>query len=109
MQILQQHSVPRRGVAYRNNLGVHPVIRLPRQESLRILPKAGMLEIYEALIACESLSGKSLDRGDSRRVYGDGEEGGSPMYSCIGVLAARTGGVLDVKNAIHPFQGSIGK
>lgn len=97
MQILQ-HSDPRCGVAYRDNWGAHPIIRLPRNESLRILPKSRMLEIYDALVACKLLSRTSLDRGDSRRVYGNGDNGGSPMYSCIGVLAARTGGVVDVKN-----------
>ena len=96
MQILE-HSDPRCGVAYRDNWGAHPIIQLPRNESLRILPKSGMSEIYESLVACKLLSRKSLDRGDSRRVYGDDDDGGSPMYSCIGVLAARTGGVVDVK------------
>ena len=96
MEIL--HDVdPRFGVAFRDDRGTHPVIRLPRNDSLRILPKSGMSEIYDSLVACELLSGKSLDRGDSRRVYCDGDDGGAPMYSCLGVLAARTGGVIDLK------------
>ena len=92
------HDVdPRVGVAFRGDRGTHPVIRLPRNESLRILPKSGMSAIYDSLVACEMLSGNSVDRGDSRRVYCDGDDGSDPMYSCLGVLAARTGGVIDLK------------
>jgi hypothetical protein len=94
MKIL--HDVdPRSGVAFRDLSGSLSVIRLPRNESLRILPKSGMLEIYESLVACEMLSRTSLERGETRRIFGDGASGGSPMYSCVGVQAARIGGVID--------------
>lgn len=96
MEILHGDD-PRFGVALRDDSGAHPVIRLPRNESLRILPKSGCSKIYETLVACELLSGKSLDRGECRRVYCDGDDGGAPMYSCLGVLASRTGGVDDMK------------
>lgn len=96
MMILHD-SDPRFGVAFRDISGAHPVIRLPCNESLRILPKSGMSAIYNSLLACELVSRKSLDRGESRRVYGDGVYGGNPMYSCIGVLASRTGGIADTK------------
>ena len=96
MEIMHGND-PRFGVAFRDNGGAHPVIRLPRNESLRILPTSGLSEIYETLVACESFSRTSLDRGDSRKVYCDGDDGGSPMYSCLGVLPSRTGGVSDLK------------
>jgi hypothetical protein len=86
---------PRSGVAFMDVTGAHPVIRLPRNESLRILPKSGMMNIYDTLVACEMLGKKSLKRGDDRKIYGDGLFGGSPMYSSVGVQVSRMGGVLD--------------
>jgi hypothetical protein len=41
---------PRRGIAYQDPTGHHPVIKLPRNKSLRILPKSGMMEIYDCLL-----------------------------------------------------------
>jgi hypothetical protein len=78
-----------------NVSGDHPVIRLPRNKSLRILPKSGMMKIYDTLVACEMSAKKSLERGEERRIYGDGLFGGSPMYSSVGVQVSRMGGVLD--------------
>ena len=42
---------PRSGVAFMDVTGAHPVIRLPRNESLRILPKSGMMNIYDTFDA----------------------------------------------------------
>jgi hypothetical protein len=78
-----------------NASGDHPVIRLPRKDSLRILPKSGMMNIYDTLVASEMLAKKSLERGEERRIYGDGLFGGSPKYSSVGVQVSRMGGVLD--------------
>ncbi len=86
---------PRSGVAFMNASGDHPVIRLPRKDSLRILPKSGMMNIYDTLVASEMLAKKSLERGEERRIYGDGLFGGSPKYSSVGVQVSRMGGVLD--------------
>ena len=72
--------------------GVNSVIRLPRNESLRILPKSGMSKIYDALISCELLSRTPLSRGDARRIFGDV---GRPMYSSVGAQVSRFGGVLE--------------
>jgi hypothetical protein len=36
-----------------------------------------------------------LERGDARRAFGDGNSGGAPMYSCVGVQALRFGGVVE--------------
>lgn len=84
---------PRRGIALRETCGDHSVIRLPRLMSLRILPKSGMTEIYNSLVAREYVSKKSLVRGESKRIYGDGENGGSPFSCSVGVQVLRTGGV----------------
>ena len=46
---------PRTGNTVQCRTGVNSVIRLPRNESLRILPKSGMSKIYDALISCELL------------------------------------------------------
>jgi hypothetical protein len=78
-----------------NVSGDHPVIQLPCNESLRILPKSGMMKIYDTLVACEKLAKKSLERGEDKKIYGDGLFGDSPMYSSVGIHASRTGGVLD--------------
>jgi hypothetical protein len=95
MDILDEMN-PKYGVAFKDAVsGHHLVIRLPRNESLRILPKAGMTTIYDTLVACEKLSKKRLERGDERRVFGDGIFGGSPMYSSVGVQVSRCGGILD--------------
>jgi len=83
---------PRTGNAVQCRPGVNSVIRLPRQESLRILPKSGMSKLYEALVSCELLSRTPLSRGDARRIFGDG---GRPMYSSVGAQASRFGGVLE--------------
>ena len=74
--------------------GSHSVIRLPRKESLRILPQTGMMKLFNALVTCEAPSRKSLERGESRRTFGDDNSGGAPMYSCVGVQASRFGGVV---------------
>ncbi len=87
---------PRLGIRLREEAsGSHSVIRLPRKESLRILPQTGMMKLFNALVACEALSQKSLERGDSRRTFGDDNSRGAPMYSCVGVLALRFGGVVE--------------
>jgi hypothetical protein len=72
--------------------GVNSIIRLPRKESLRILPKSGMSKMYDALVSCELLSRTPLSRGDARRIFGDR---GRPMYSSIGAQVSRFGGVLE--------------
>jgi hypothetical protein len=72
--------------------GVNSIIRLPRKESLRILPKSGMSKMYDALVSCELLSRTPLLRGDARRIFGDR---GRPMYSSIGAQVSRFGGVLE--------------
>lgn len=82
-------------VAVRDVSGSHSVIQLPRNESLRIVPKMGMLEMYDSLVACETLSKTTLERGESKRIFCDGESGGYPLSRCVGVQAARTGGVID--------------
>jgi hypothetical protein len=86
---------PQIGIPVREKSGFHSIIRLPRNESLRILPKSGMMDIVESLVACESLSRNSLERGDKRRTFGDGVSGGTPKYTSVGVQASRLGGVLD--------------
>jgi hypothetical protein len=53
------------------------------------------MKLFNALVACEALSQKSLERGDSRRTFGDDNSGGTPMYSCVGVQASRFGGVVE--------------
>jgi hypothetical protein len=95
---------PRRGVAYRDPTGYHPVIKLPRNESLRILPKSGMMQIYDCLIAFEMSMKKSLERGNSRRIFSDGASGGSPMYSSVGVQVSRTGGVIERNSCTVPHK-----
>lgn len=85
---------PRLGIRLREASGSHSVIRLPRNESLRILPQTGMMKLFNALVTCEALSRKSLERGESRRTFGDDNSGGAPMYSCVGVQASRFGGVV---------------
>jgi hypothetical protein len=85
----------RTGNAVEGQPGVNSVIRLPRNESLRILPKSGMLKIYDGLVSCELLSRTPLLRGDARRIFGDGVFGGRPMYSSVGVQVSRLGGVLE--------------
>jgi len=57
-----------------------------------------MMQIYQALVACENLSRRTpLVRGESRRIYGDANSGGTPFANCVGVLASRRGGVLERK------------
>ena len=87
---------PNVGVAVRE----HPsqslsIIRLPRNESLRIMPKSGMMNIFMALVACEELSKVSIERGKARRIFGDGISSDTPMYSSVGVQVSRLGGVLE--------------
>jgi hypothetical protein len=86
---------PNLGVAVREHAQAHSIIRLPRTESLRILPKSGMLDMFKALVACEELSRSSLKRGEARKIFGDGTSGGAPMYSSVGVQASRCGGILE--------------
>lgn len=93
---------PSCGIAYQDRTGHHPVIKLPRNESLRILPKSGMMAIYDCLLAFEMSMKKSLERGNSRRIFSDGDSGGSPMYSSIGVQVSRKGGVIDRNSCIVP-------
>jgi hypothetical protein len=83
------------GNAVQDQPGVNSVIRLPRNQSLRILPQSGMSKIYDALVSCELLSRTPLLRGDARRIFGDGVLGGRPMYSSVGVQVSRFGGVLE--------------
>ena len=78
---------PRLGIRLCEASGSHSVIRLPRNESLRILPQTSMMKLFNALVACE-------ERGDSRRTFGDDNSGGAPMYSCVGVQASRFGGIV---------------
>lgn len=85
---------PRFGIRIQEASGTHSVIRLPRKESLRILPNNGMMKLFDALVACEAISRTPLKRGESRRIFGDGPDGGSPMYSSIGVQVSRFGGVI---------------
>lgn len=86
---------PNLGVAVREHSQAHSIIRLPRLESLRILPKSGMSDMFTALVACEELSRSSLKRGEARKIFGDGTSGGAPMYSSVGVQASRCGGILE--------------
>ncbi len=53
---------PRTGNAVQCRPGVNSVIRLPRNESLRILPKSGMSKMYDALVSCELLTRTPLQR-----------------------------------------------
>ena len=93
MSILDVEN-PRIGIRIQEASGSHSIIRLPRNESLRLLPRNGMMKLFDALVACEAVSRTPLKRGESRRIYGDGPDGGSPMYSSIGVQASRFGGVI---------------
>lgn len=86
---------PLRGIAVRATCGDHSVIRLPRHQSLRILPKKGMMAIYNSLLACQNVSKKTLVRGESKRIYGDGRNGGTPFSCAVGVQVLRTGGVVE--------------
>lgn len=87
---------PRMGLRIEESNGIHSIIRLPRNESLRILPKSGMNDIFNSMLACEAVLRKPLERGDSRRIFGDGpHDGPAPMYSAIGVQVSRFGGVID--------------
>lgn len=73
------HDVdPQYSVAFRDITGFQSVICLPHNESLCILPKSGMMEIYSSLIACKILSRTSIERGQLQRIYGDGTSSGSP-------------------------------
>jgi hypothetical protein len=63
---------PNLGVAVREHSQAHSIIRLPRTESLRILPKSGMSDMFTALVACKELSRSSLKRGEGRKIFGDG-------------------------------------
>lgn len=85
---------PRIGIRIQEASGTHSVLRLPCNESLHILPKKGMMELFDALVVCKSMSRTSIKRGESRRIFGDGPDGGSPMYSSIGVQVSRFGGVI---------------
>ena len=86
---------PHFGIRIQEASGTHSIIRLPRTESLRILPKNGMAKLFDVLADCEAISRKSLKRGELRRmIFGDGPDGGSPMYSSIGVQVSRFGGVI---------------
>ena len=68
---------PNLGVAVREHYQAHSILRLPRTESLRILPKSGMSDMFMALVACEELSRSSLKRGEARKIFGDGTSGGT--------------------------------
>lgn len=86
---------PNIGVAVREHSQSHSIIHLPRNESLCVMPKSGMMDIFMALVSCEQLSRKSLERGDKRKIFGDGIFGGTSMYSSVGVQVSRFGGVLE--------------
>lgn len=51
--------------------------------------------LFDTLVTNVLLLWKSLERRNTRWIFGDGISGGAPMYSSVGVQASRFGGVVN--------------
>ena len=81
------------GISFLSN-GSRPFTLIPRQSSLRVLPKVGVNNTYDSLAHILSMHRVSLSRGHAKTIFCDSDD--RVMYKCLGVRPSRNSkGVLD--------------
>ncbi len=93
---------PSKGLIHRSADGIADFIRIPRNESLRTIPKRGFGNLFHAIKACEKSKGLTLQRGKSKRVFGDNPDK-PPLYTSVGVQPHRS------KRVITPMEPHMAK
>ena len=93
---------PDKGLIHCAPNGDSNFILLPRRSTLNIIPKKGMMNLFESVLACEKAKGKTLTRGDSKKIFG-ADTSCPPMYTSIGVQPDR------MKRGVTPIQPFMSK